>query len=172
MKKSILEKNQISGTTVSLISGLVERIEWPERRQAMGEVTLALLGGSPRLAEVVFGWGRSTVAMGLKEVSSGVGCVNSLSLRCKPTSEQKNPKLLADIHQIMEPESQAQSHLRTALSYTNKTANSVHAALVEKGWKAGELPTVRTLSNVLNRLNYRLRRVEKSQVQKKRNKRT
>ena len=68
----------------------------------------------------------------------------------------------------MEPESHAQSHLRTAFSYTNMTAKSVRAALLEKGWDDADLPTVRTLSNVLNRLDYRLRRVEKSQVQKKR----
>jgi hypothetical protein len=138
----------------------------------MAEVSLALLGGSARLAEVVFGWNRATVALGLNEFQSGVICVNDLSKRRKPKSEEKYPKLLADIQRIMEPQSQAQSHLRTKLSYSNKTAKSVHCALLELGWSADKLPKERTLANILNRLNYRLRRVEKSQVQKKRNKRT
>ena len=168
MKKSTLEKNQISESVTAMVARLVKRIEWPERRQAMADVALALLDGKARLAEVVFGWGRPTVELGLKEIQSGIVCVNDLSQRRKPKAEEKHPKLRADIHRIMEPKSQAQSHLRTALSYTNMTAKSVRAALLEKGWNAADLPTVRTLSNILNRLDYRLRRVEKSQVQKKR----
>ena len=148
------------------------RIEWPEKRLAMAEVAVDLLGGSARLAEAVFGWNRATVKLGLKELQSGVVCVNDLSERRKLKSEEKYPKLLADIQRIMEPQSQAQSHLRTTLSYSKKTAKSVHTALLENGWSADMLPKERTLSNILNRLNYRLRRVEKSQVQKKRNKRT
>jgi hypothetical protein len=68
----------------------------------------------------------------------------------------------------MDPNSQAQSHLRTPLSYTNMTAKAVRAALLENGSLEAELPGVRTLSNILNRQGYRLRRVEKSRVQKKR----
>ena len=83
-------------------------------------------------------------------------------------TEEKHPKLLEDIRLIMDPKSQAQSHLRTALSYTNMTAKSVRSALVDNGWGNDDLPSVRTLSNILNRQDYRLRRVEKSQVQKKR----
>ena len=168
MKTSTLEKNHISKDLIVLIERLVGRIEWPEKRQAMAEVALSVLGGSGRLAEVVFGWGRSTVDLGLHELKSGVVCINDLSLRRKPKAEEKHPNLLADIHRIMDPQSQAQSHLKTALAYTKVTAKSVHATLLENGWAATDLPTVRTISNILNRLNYRLRRVEKSQVQKKR----
>ena len=168
MKKSLLEKNQIPECVVTLAVRLVKRVKWPERRQAMADVTLTLLDGKTRVAEEVFGWGRSTIELGIKEFESGIVCLNDLSARCKPKTEEKNPKLLADIRLIMDPKSQAQSHLRTALSYTNVTAKSTRAALVEKGWVEGELPSVRTMSNILNPQNSRLRRVEKSQVPKKR----
>ena len=168
MKKSLLEKNQIPECAVELAGRLVKRVEWPERRQAMAEVTLALLDGKARIAEAVFGWGRSTVELGLKELHAGIVCVNDLSRRRKPKSEEKRPKLLADIRLIMDPNSHAQSHLRTPLSYTNMTAKSVRSALLANGWPEAELPGVRTISNILNRQDYRLRRVEKSQVQKKR----
>lgn len=168
MKKTTLEKNQIPECAVALAACLVKRIQWPERRQAMAEVTLAFLDGKARLAEAVFGWGRPTVELGLNELKSGVICVNDLSQRRKPKVEEKHPQLLADIHRIMEPKSQAQSHLRTAFSYTNMTAKAVRAALLANGWSEAGLPGVRTISNILNRQDYRLRRVEKSQVQKKR----
>ena len=168
MKKSLLEINQIPGCVVGLASRLVKRVAWPERRQAMAEVTLALLDGKARVAEAVFGWGRSTVELGLKELQSGIVCLNDLSRRCKPKTEEKQPQLLADLRLILDPQSQAQSHLRTALSYTNVTAKSVRAALLASGWSETALPGVRTLSNILNRQDYRRRRVAKSQVQKKR----
>jgi hypothetical protein len=168
MKRSLLDKNQIPECVVKLALQLVKRVAWPARRQAMAEVTLALLDGRARVAEAVFGWGRSTVELGLKELQAGIVCRNDLSRRRKPKTEEKHPQLLADIRRILDPKSQAQSHLRTPLAYTNVTAPSVRAALLAGGWLEAALPSVRTLSNVLNRQGYRLRRVEKSQVQKKR----
>lgn len=134
----------------------------------MGDVTLSLLDGKPRVAEDVFGWGRATVALGMNEYRTGITCLNDLSSRHKPKVEEKNPKLLRDIIEIMDPQSQAESHLRTTLLYSNLTAKAVFNALLKKGWTEEELPTQRTISNILYRHQYRLRRVEKSQVQKKR----
>jgi hypothetical protein len=51
------------------------------------------------------------------------------------------------------------------MRYTGLTA-SVVTALVQKGWAAPCLPGVRTISNLLNRQNYRLRTVAKTRVQK------
>ena len=168
MKKSILEKNNIPECVVMLAARLVERVAWPERRQAMADATLTLLEGKTRVAEEVFGWARSTVELGIKELRSGIVCANDLSRRRKPKTEDKHPELLGDIRVIMDPKSHAQSHLRTTLSYTNVTAKAARLALLEAGWDEADLPGVRTISNILNRQDYRLRRVEKSQVQKKR----
>ncbi len=168
MNKSILEKAQISDVVVELTGRLTGLVPWPERRQAMADVTVSLLGGSARTAEEVFGWSRAAVALGLHELHTGIVCVNDLSARRKPTTEEKHPRLLEDIRCIMDAASQAQSHLCTPFSYTDMTAKAVRLALVEKGWPDTALPGVRTLSNILNRQDYRLRRVEKSRVQKKR----
>src|SRR5680860_619959 len=167
MKTSTLDRNGISTDLVDLVSRLVDLIPWPERRRAMGDVALVLLDGKHRVAEDVFGWGRSVVQVGINEFKTGISCVNDLSTRGKPKTEEKNPKLLVEIHSIMEPHSEADSHLRTTLLYTNMTANTVYDALIEKGWSAESLPTVRTISNILRRQNYRLRTVAKTKVQKK-----
>ncbi len=134
----------------------------------MGDVTLTLLDGKPRVAEDVFGWGREAVGLGINEYQSGISCINDLSTRHRPQTEEKEPRLLADIREIMEPESCAEPRLRTTLMYTNMTAQAVHNALLQKGWSGETLPTVRTISNILNRHDYRLRTVIKTKVQKKR----
>lgn len=168
MKISILEQNEIPGVVVDLVGRLVDKIPWPDRRVAMADATKTLLNGKARVAEDVFGWGRTTVELGVNELRTGMVCVNDLSERRKPKTEEKYPKMLVDIRCIMDPKSHAQSHLRTRFSYTNMTASAVRTALLEKGWSAEAVPTVRTLSNLLNRQDYRLRRVVKTQVQKKR----
>jgi hypothetical protein len=107
------------------------------------------------------------VQVGINEFKTGISCVNDISSRVKPKAEEKNTELLAEIHTIMEPHSEAESHLRTTLLYTNMTAKAVYNALVEKGWSAESLPTIRTISNILIRHNYRLRTVAKTKIQKK-----
>ena len=172
MKTSTLARNGVTPDLVDLIFRLVSLIPWPSRRQAMGDVAMTILDGKPRVAEEVFGWSRSAVAVGINEFRGGIVCINDLSDRRKPKSEEKNPKLLDDIRRIMEPSSQAEPRLRTTLLYTNMTAQSVRDALVAGGWSPESLPTVRTISNILNRHEYRLRTVAKTKVQKKRQKPT
>ena len=167
MKTTTLAKSGVSTEMVNLISRLVDQIPWPQRRSAMGDVTLSLLDGKQRVAESVFGWSRSAVEVGINEWQTGIACVNDIAARVKPKTEEKNPELLAEIHAIMEPHSASESSLRTTLLYTNMTAKAVYDALVEKGWTAASLPTVRTISNILSRQDYRLRTVAKSKVQKK-----
>lgn len=172
MKTSTLVRNGVSVEIVGLISRLINLIPWPKRRRAMGDVTLTILDGKHRVAEDVFGWGRSAVEVGIKEFQTGLSCVNDISARRKQKTEDKSPELLAEIRAIMEPDSEAESHLRTTLLYTNMTARAVYNALVEKGWSEESLPSIRTISNILNRQDYRLRTVAKTKVQKKQQKPT
>ena len=167
MKTTTLARNGVSTEMVNLIGRLVELIPWPARRCAMGDVTVALLDGKQRVAENVFGWNRRGIEVGIREYHTGITCINDISTRVKPKTEDKHPQLLAEIQTIMEPHSQSESSLRTTLLYTHMTAKTVHEALVQKGWPTQSLPSVRTISNLLNRQDYRLRTVAKTKVQKK-----
>lgn len=44
MKTGTLERNGVSTEMADLIGRLIDLIEWPARRRAMGDVTMALLG--------------------------------------------------------------------------------------------------------------------------------
>jgi hypothetical protein len=167
MKKTTLARNGVSKEMADLISRLVALIPWPERRQAMGDVTLLLLDGKHRTAESVFGWNRAAVEIGIKEFQTGISCVNDISARLKPKTEEKNPHLLSEIQAIIEPNSKSDTNLNTALSHTSMTAKAVYDALVEKGWPTESLPTVRTISNIMNRQHYHLNMAAKTKVHKK-----
>ena len=167
MRVSTAKKNGVTEQTIETIKLLVARIPWPARRQAMAEVTVKLLDGKPRVAEDVFGWGRSAVELGMNELRTGITCLNDLSNRRKPKTEEKYPEMLSDIHKIMEPESQADPQLRTTLHYTNMSASAVRKSLIDNGWAEEQVPCRRTISEMLNRQGYRLRTVAKTKVQKK-----
>ena len=106
--------------------------------------------------------------LGLHERRTGLVCYGYYVDHGKLKSEVNQPQLEADIRCLADPESQADSQLRNTFAYTRLTAGSVRERLIsEKGWRDDELPHVRTISTILNRLGYRLQRTQKTRPEKK-----
>lgn len=150
-----------------LVRSAAKRLTGFQRRSFMAEVAVRLCGGSARKAERRFGWGRCTVEEGLHEASGGIRCVENFSARGRPRGEQADPRLAADIRAIVEPFTQADPELKSLRQYTNVSAAEVRRALVDKGHDPLVLPCERTLRNILNRMNYRLKRIQKGKPLKK-----
>lgn len=146
----------------------VNRLKGHERRLFMAEVTLKLCDGNPRKAERRFGWGRDTVDKGLHELQQDMRCLENFSARGRPRWEDKNPQLAQDIRAVMEPHTQADPELKSARRYSNLSAAEVLEALqVKKAYAAENLPSQRTMRDILNRMNYRLKRIQKGKPLKK-----
>ena len=138
------------------------------RRQFQAEMAIKYCQGNPRRAEHVFGWGRDAVNTGLNELRTGIRCVENYSTRGRRKSEEKSPELVQEIQALVEPESQADPKFQTPLAYTRITAKAVHKRLVANTAARGRhVPAERTVYDILNRLGYRLRRVQKTKPQKK-----
>ena len=114
----------------------------------------------PRHAERRFGWGRDTVEKGLHEQQHGLRCLENFAARGRRRSEQKDPQLAADIRAIVEPHTHADPELKSARRYTNLSAAEVRAALIDRGYCKEKLPSERTMRDILNRMNYRLKRIQ------------
>ncbi len=143
------------------------------RRQFQAEMTLKYCAGKPRLAEATFGWGRDAVHTGLNERRTGIRCLDAFSSRGRHKTEAKQPELVAAIHALVEPQSQADPKFQTTLAYTRITAKAVRERLAaDAAGTERPVPAVRTVHDILNRLGYRLRRVRKTKAQKKSPKRT
>jgi Rhodopirellula transposase DDE domain len=151
----------------ALIQSGARRLTGYQRRLFQAEVAKELCGGSARLAERRFGWGRDTVAKGLNELHHGVRCRENFAARGRQRSEQKDPQLAADIRAIVEPQTYADPGLKSPRLYTNLSAAEVRQALIDKGYADKQLPSERTLRDILNRLNYRLKRIQKGKPLKK-----
>ena len=67
----------------------------------------------------------------------------------------------------MEPHTQADPELKTTRRYCNRSASDVLEALQKKGYSKENLPSERTMRDILNRMNYRLKRIRKGKPLKK-----
>ena len=151
-----------------LIRSAARRLKGRQRRLFQAEVAGALCQGSPRAAERRFGWSRATVATGLHEAKTGLRCVENFPARGKLPVEAKDPRLAADVRGIAEPATQADPEVKSARRYANLSAREVRQALKEqKGYPDDRLPSERSLRDILNRLGYRLKRVQKARPLKK-----
>jgi hypothetical protein len=151
----------------ALICSGARRLTGYQRRLFQAEVALELCGGSPRLAERRFGWGRDTVEKGLHELRSGLRCRENFAAKGRKRSEDKDRQLAADIRTLVEPHTYADPELKSARRYTNLSAAEVRAALKAKGYTEERLPSERTMRDILNRMNYRLKRIQKGKPLKK-----
>jgi hypothetical protein len=151
----------------ALIRSGAQRLTGYQRRLFLAEVATKLCGGSARQAERRFGWGRDTVEKGLHELRHGVRCLENFAARGRRRSEQKDPQLAADIRAIVEPHTHADPELKSSRRYTNLSAAEVRHALITKGYSEEDLPAERTLRDILNRMNYRLKRIQKGKPLKK-----
>jgi hypothetical protein len=150
-----------------LIRSAAHRLKGHERRLFMAEVATRLCDGSARKAERRFGWGRNTVDTGLHETTGRIRCVENFAAKARQRSEDKDPQLAADIRAVVEPHTQTDPELKTTRRYTNLSAAEVRQALLDKGHAEDALPAVRTLRDILNRMNYRLKRIKKGKPLKK-----
>ena len=145
-----------------------QRLVGHQRRLFLAEVTLELCDGNARRAERRFGWGRETVEKGLHELRRGIRCLENFAARGRSRWEDLHPQLAADIRELVEPRTQIDPELKSSRRYTNWSAAEVLEALrTRKGYAADDLPSERTMRDILNRMGYRLKRIQKGKPIKK-----
>lgn len=159
----------MEGVADNLLVSVARQLQGRQRRVFLAQVCETLCDGSPRKAEERFGWGRETVAKGQleQEQIEPVPSVVTPSRRGRQRSEEANPQLAIDIRLIVEPHTQSDPELKTERQYTNLSAAEVRAELVERGYDENQLPSERTIRDILNRMSYRLKRIQKGKPLKK-----
>lgn len=155
--------SELTEQQIATIKDAAEKLTGAKKRAFEAQVTLDYLGESARRSETVFGWSRRTVLLGLNELRSCIRCLGNFSARGNRKTEVKLPQLEEDIRLLAEPESQVDPKFQSPFQYTRMTAKAMRQLLIDKkGWKSDELPCQNTIGNILNRLDYRLRRVQKA----------
>jgi hypothetical protein len=151
----------------ALVRSGARRLTGSRRRAFIAEVAREPCDGRPRAAERRCGWGRDAVAKGLHEARRGMRGLEDFAARGRRRSEDQDPRLAADIRAIAEPRTDADPELTSQRRYTNLSAAEVRDAGIAKGYPATGLPGERAMRDILNRMNYRLKRLRKGQPLKK-----
>lgn len=138
------------------------------RRAFQAEMCIKYCGGSARLTESVFGWGRKNVQVGLEERRSGIICLGLQSAKSGAKKwEEKEPLAAQALKEIAEAHAQQDPTFKTSIAYTRLTASEAIAQLRQKGYGESQIPSPSTMAEVLNRIGYRLRKVVKAKPKKK-----
>ena len=137
-----------------------------KKRAYIARVSMDYFDGKARRTEQVMGWGREAIETGINEMRSGIRCLDYYSGRGNKRTEAKLSGLEDAIRAIVEPHTQTDPDFKNPYSYLKITAKAVRTELLNKGYEDNILPTERTISNILNRMNYSLNRVQKKTSEK------
>ena len=159
---------ELTDAVKGLLQDAAKQLKGSARRLFMARTVKQLGPGGQRRAERELGWNRGTIRKGTRELESGFAIVDAFALRGRKRAEEHLPHLLADLTAIVDGQSQADPQFRTTRLYTRLTAAEVRRQLIAQcGYADAELPTVQTIGAKLNDLGYHLKKVAKSQPQKR-----
>jgi transposase len=138
-----------------------------QRRRYLAD-TITTLRLGQRQAQQLFGWGRDTIRKALRERQTGLTCVDAFGRRGRKPAEAHLPRLLQDIKDIVQDHVQTDPTFQTTRLYCRLTAAAVRRQLISrKGYTDTQLPKLKTITDKLNALGFRLRKVAKCRPQKK-----
>ena len=160
-------RSPISCDTVESIRSAAEKLTSYKRREFQAEMALKYCGGSPRVAEDVFGWRRTAVTTGLGELRTGIRCFDNTSARGRKKTEVLHPQLEQRIRDLAESKAQVDPKFQTALTYTRITAERVRDELLKDEKLTDFVPNRQTIGTMLNRFGFSLKRVQKTRPKKR-----
>lgn len=139
-----------------------------QKRLFMARTVKAMGRGGQRWAEDHLGWCRDTIRKGMRELDSGMACVDAFHCRRRKPAEEHLPRLLDDIRDIADGYSQADPKFQSRRLFIRISAAEVRSRLItKKGYTDAELPTQQTINTKLNLLGFRLTKVAKCRPQKR-----
>ena len=130
----------------------------------MAQVVDLLGWGGQRFAEKHLGWDRKTIRKGRREWEAGEAVIDGRYRSGRKRAEAHNPRLLADMEEIIGANGQADPTFRSTRIYSPVTAKEVRRRLIEeKGYCEARLIGERSVRSKLNELGYRPQRIKKCQ---------
>jgi hypothetical protein len=152
---------------IPILIDTAKALKASQRRLFMAKTVKAMGPGGQLWAEVNLGWNRGTIRKAMHELRSGMTCVDAFSLRRRKPAEEHLPRLLDDIREIADGQSQADPKFQTKRLFTRISAAEVRRRLIaEKGYTDEQLPTQQTINRKLNLLGFCLTKVAKCRPQK------
>ena len=97
---------ELTDSIKAMLIATAKTLKGSARRLFMARTVKELGSGGQQRAARELGWGRMTIRKGLRELDSGVECIDAFGLRGRKRAEQHLPHLLTDIQAIVDSQSQ------------------------------------------------------------------
>lgn len=144
---------QLTDSLSNLLKETAQQLTGAAKRKFLAQTVVALGHGGQSLAERELGWNRVTIGKGIKELNTGLTCVDNYRGRGRKKAEEHLPNLLEDIKKLVDSQSQIDPSFKSQRLYTRLSAAQVRHQLIEKfDYSDEELPTEETIRVKLNDL--------------------
>jgi hypothetical protein len=131
------------------------------RRTLQAHVCQIHADGSPRKAESLFGWNRSSVAKGIDELKNGRTSTKPSMPRIR--FETREPQAIEKVKSLLAEHTQADPKMTSTRLYTRVTGSALRKLFAESlNIPAARFPCSRTCQRILNRNGHFLRKVRKT----------
>lgn len=93
---------QLTDSLKLLLKETAQQLKGAPKRKFIAQTVAALGHGGQSLAERELGWNRVTIGKGIKELNSGITCVDNYQGRGRRKAESHLPNLLEDIKRLVD----------------------------------------------------------------------
>lgn len=160
--------NDFFGSCKNILIKTVDKLKGSDRRIVLAEIADEYGYGGISLVARRFNAGRDTIAKGMIELKNNIQIKDAHDKKGRKTISHKLPNLSNDIQRIVDSQSQIDPKFQSERLYTKLTVNAIREELINsKGYKNEELPTNQTINNLVNKLGYKLKKVQKSKPKMK-----
>ena len=161
------EPQQLSSSQRADLRLASSKLSGANRRYFQASIAIKYCKGNARLTERMLGWSRETIALGLAEKRTKITCIGSQTgFSGAKRWEEKQPLVADALVKLAESHSQQDPTFATTIAYTRLTAAEALKQLAQQGFGLEQLPSLSTMTAVLNRMGYRLRKVVKAKPKK------
>ena len=111
---------QLTDSLKQLLKETAQQLKGAPKRKFIAQTVMALGQGGQSLAEQELGWNRVTIGKGIKELKSGITCVDNYQGRGRKKVEEHLPNILEDIRNLVDSQSQIDPSFKSQRLYTRQ----------------------------------------------------
>lgn len=104
---------ELTNSLKQLLTETANKLKGAARRRFMAMSVKELGLGGQSVAEGELGWDRGTIRKGIRELDTGIVCVDNYSARGRKRAEEHLPHLLSDIQALVDEQSQTDPSFKT-----------------------------------------------------------
>ena len=158
---------ELSETLKTTYRDAAENLKGNARRKFMAGIVESLGRGGQTYCERELGWDPKTIRKGRQELASGIEFADRPSNPGRKRAEKRLPKLVEDLEQILDGQSQTDATFHSQRLYTRLSVREVRTQLIDRhGYTDEQLPDNEVLRQRINKLGYKLKTVKKNQPKK------